>query len=300
MVHGVFIPPSYYWSCTIATVLFFTSTLCSSMLITSKTFDRFYSIIRPHKAASFNTTKRAKITIACIFVLGISYNIPYLFTSDHQEWQCLPYGAAMETPGGLFYYWLSFVFQFVFPFLSLLIMNSVIIHKLRNRSIFKPKQKSGSEGQGESQVQGLQMKSLDKQVYIVLLLVTFGFLILTTPAYIFFLVYMVTDFMKSPLTFAGCYLCANIAEKMQHSNHGINFFLYVISGKKFRTDLVTLFRIKRNQPPGHCTSQSSDSGTRVTTWNTHRHRVLPGKVRLVYEIIANPYPGYCLAIIYIY
>ena len=28
---------------------------------------------------------------------------------------------------------------------------------------------------------------------------------------------------------------------MQFTNHGINFFLYVISGKKFRTDLVNIF-----------------------------------------------------------
>ena len=247
MVHNVQMPLGQYQHCTIATEAFFTTTLCSTLLIMSMTFDRFYSIIRPHKAASFNTVKRAKITIVCILMLGILYNVPHLFTSDHQEWQCLPYGKAIETTVGLLYYWLSFIIQFALPFFSLLIMNSVIIHTLRTRSILK-KQGQGhiTEGQGEIQGQGQNIKSLDNQVYVILLLVTFGFLILTTPAYLFFLVYMVVNFMLSPKAFAGYYFFANFAQKLQFTNHGINFFLYVISGKKFRTDLANVFRIKSN------------------------------------------------------
>ena len=37
----------------------------SIYLIVAMTFERVYSIIRPHKAASFNTMKRATITIFC-------------------------------------------------------------------------------------------------------------------------------------------------------------------------------------------------------------------------------------------
>ena len=243
MVHNIQMPLGQYQHCTIATEALFTTTLCSTLLIMSMTFDRFYSIIRPHKAASFNTVKRAKITILCIFILGILYNVPHLFTSDNQEWQCLPYGKAMETTVGLFYYWLSFVIQFALPFFSLLIMNSVIIHTLRNRSILK---KQGRGYVSETQGQGQNIKTLDNQVYIILLLVTFGFLILTTPAYLIFVVYMVVNFVGSPKAFAGYYFFANFAQKLQFTYHGINFFLYVISGKKFRTDLTNLFRIKSN------------------------------------------------------
>ena len=130
MMHNVQMALGQYRHCTLAAQAFFTTTLCSTLLIMSMTFDRFYSIIRPHKAASFNTVKRAKITILCIFIFSILYNVPNFFISDHQAWKCLPYGKAMETTIGLFYYWLSFVIQFALPFISLLIMNSVIIHTL--------------------------------------------------------------------------------------------------------------------------------------------------------------------------
>ena len=82
------------------------------------TFDRFYSIIVPHKAASFNTVKRAKITVSGIVVFSILSNIPHLFISDHNRWECLPYGAALDQPYGQFYYWLSFVIHFTIPFVQ--------------------------------------------------------------------------------------------------------------------------------------------------------------------------------------
>ena len=99
------------------------------------TFDHFYSIIRPHKAATFNMVNRAKITIACIVVFSILFNIPHLYTSYNNGWMCLPFGdlVVMAKPYSKFYYWLSFAVQFVIPFILLLSMHSVIIHTLRER-----------------------------------------------------------------------------------------------------------------------------------------------------------------------
>ena len=152
------------------------------MLIVAVTFDRFYSIIQPHKAASFITKKRAKATIFCIFIGSILYNIPHLFLTDHENWQCLPYGKAMESTPGEFYYWLSFVVQFVLPFVSILSMNSVIIHILRTRT----NRSNDLMGQNKNQAPRQKSKSSEGQVFAILLLVSFGFLILTTPAYAFF------------------------------------------------------------------------------------------------------------------
>ena len=201
------------------------------------TFDRFYSVINPHKAASFNTVKRAKITIVCILIISIIYNLPHLFLSDVENWQCLPYRKAMGHSYGQFYYWLSFVIHYALPFVLLLSMNSVIIHKIRTRAIFTMK---GNSAEGHSS----HVKSSERQIFGMLLLVTFAFLILTTPGYLLFLFIMFVDFFKTPELFAGYYLFYSAAQKLHGTNHGINFFLYVISGEKFRTDLLNLLRIK--------------------------------------------------------
>ena len=125
-------PPNQLWYCTIANTTLFTTTLWSTLLIIVMTFERFYSIIMPHKAASFNTTKRAKITITCIVIFGTVYNIPHVFVSANQGRNCVAH--TNESVIGQVYFWFSFVINFLFPFLSLLTMNGVIIHKIGNRS----------------------------------------------------------------------------------------------------------------------------------------------------------------------
>ena len=265
VVHGTNIPPSRYHHCIVANALVFSSILCSNLLILTMTFERFYSIIRPHKAASFNTLKRAKIIIISIVILTVCFNIPHLFISSVNGRQCLPFGAAMGKPYGEFYYWLSFVINYAFPFVLLLTMNSVIIHKIRNRSNFMTKH-SGNEGQGqsESKTKVTKMKTSDKQVYAILLLVTFGFLILTTPGYLLFLFIMLVDFRTSPKMFAGYHLFYNIAQQLHFTNHGINFFFYVISGQKFRTDLLKLLCCNKKRTSDRSTAQSMETQDSTT------------------------------------
>ena len=221
-------PPDQYWYCTVIITVLAMAMLCGTFLLVAMTFDRFYSIVRPHKAASFNTIRRTKIIISLVIVSSIVFNIPHLFTSDHQGWQCTPYGKANRNVYGQMFYWFSCIVEFVIPFVSLLSMNSVIIHKLRTRSILTEKE-SKKSGRADT----LPRKNSDNQIFIMLLLVTFGFLVLVTPAYILFLYVILVDFQASPETFAGYYLFYNIAQKLRFSNHGVNFLFYVISGENF-------------------------------------------------------------------
>ena len=199
------------------------------------TFERFYSIIRPHKAASFNTIKRAKITILCIVSISIAYNLPHLFVTLRDGYFCVPFGKAAVYVWVRVYYWLSLILNFFLRFVLLLIMNSVIIRTLRNRSMVQKHQ-----GQGQSQGQTSKMKNTEKQIFTALLLVTFGFLVLNTPAYCFFVYTQVYDFAKYPKDYAGYNLFLEVSSKAYYTNYGINFFFYVMSGQKFRADLVRL------------------------------------------------------------
>ena len=201
--------------------------------------------------------------VACIVIFCGIYNIPHYFLSAVEGTHCTPYSNAMQYVYGQLYFWLSFVIGFCFPFLSLLIMNCFIINTLRNRSSLLEKanvnSKGQTQGQPQGQVQRSSVENSDIQIYIILLLVTFSFLVLTTLLYI-----MTVDYNASPETFAKCYLLENIGEKM-YTNCGINFFLYVLSGKRFRTDLITLFkcrsRINNDTVP-------ADPKTKVTSLET--------------------------------
>ena len=231
--------------CGLDNTILFAASMCSTLFIVSMTFERFYSIIRPHKAASVNTVKRAKITIVCILVLSALYNIPHTFITLKIGRQCIPYGNALDHILGQIYYYLSLVKSFFLPFIMLLIMNSFIIHTIRKRSDLIA-MKLDSEAYN-IKGQGKKMKNSEKQIFITLLFVTFAFLILNTPAYGLFLYVMIYDYEQTPKSFAGYTLFESIGRNMYFTNYAINFALYVISGKKFRSDLVGLFKSYRER-----------------------------------------------------
>ena len=211
------------------------------------TFDRFYGIIKPHKASSFNTVKRAKITCVCIILFGIVYNSPHIFFTLDVGNSCVPYGKAIGFTYGQVYYWLSFVINYSFPFVALLVMNSFIIHTIRSRKNLAAVQS------------GHHQRSSDTQIFIILLLVTFSFLLLITPAYMLFLFNMIIDFNQSPRYQAGFQLFYSISEKTWYTNDAINFFLYIMSGIKFRKDFLLLFGSCKNRENNKTVSVSSNT-----------------------------------------
>ena len=158
------------------------TSMCSILFIMSMTYERFYSIIRPHKAASFNTVKRAKITIVSIVLFSHLYHIPHIYLTINHGKRCIAYGKPV--PYVPVFYWFSFVLKFIIPFISLLVMNTVIIHTLTKRS-HSNFTRTGTHGHGEGRCQGQgqtsKMKTSERQIYIMLLVVTFAFLILITP-----------------------------------------------------------------------------------------------------------------------
>ena len=237
------------------------SSLSSTFFLIILTFERFYSIIQPHKAALFNTVKRARIIILTIIIFSVIFNIPHLFATSEAVGQCAPIGEAIQYIYGQIYSWLTSLLNFFLPFVLLLFMNTVIIYTLTTRSYF-----SQSQGQFEVQVESSKIKTTEKQITVTLLLVTFTFLFLMMPSCVILIYVMVYDFAKSPQAFAGYYLFGNLAGQAYFTNSGINFFLYVISGRKFRSDFINLLLFNRKKQT-HKISSSEPNTTNTNITN---------------------------------
>ena len=111
----------------------------------------------------------------------------------------------------------------------------------------------------------------DKQVYVTLLSVTFSFLVLNTPVYTYALIANIAGYNpETPYYIAATFLFLEVAKKMVYTNYGINFFLYVISGPKFRNDLVTLFR-SRMTFKGGVSEVSRSNATTVSVVSSDNH-----------------------------
>ena len=172
--------PDQLWFCRIAFLVVFACIQCSTYLIIVMTFESFYSIIRPHKAASLNTLKRTKIVIVFIFVFSFLFYSPHLYIGANNGRMCIPNRFANVNIYGTIYHWVSEVINFVLPFVFLLTMNSVIMNTLRKRS---KANLIGLEGQVQSQkeTQDIKAKHSERQIFTTLLLVTFAYLILIIP-----------------------------------------------------------------------------------------------------------------------
>ena len=261
-VHDIDFPPDQFWHCAFVNTTFSFTSMCSSYSIISMTFERFYSIIRPHKAASFNTVNKAKKIISCTVLCSIIFSIPHVFVTVLNGKDCVPYVGGFRDTYGVLYYWISLIVHFIFPFISLLVRNSVIIHTLRNRNIFgKPGQ---GQGQSQNEGQGPKVRSSEKHTVVTLLLVTFAFLILSTPSYVFLSLMTTPDNSKrTPFSAAVSHLLLGIVGNMHNTNSGINFFLYVLSGRKFRADLLKLFKCHGR----HQTNQSASNSLNSSATN---------------------------------
>ena len=128
------------------------------------------------------------------------------------------------------------------PLSMLIYMNSVIVKTVRNsRHMFKANTATTGTGKVPTTNKGMDtrqraMKSAESQLTIMLLLVTTLFIILLLPIFIR-LIYVTFVVITSPSEHASSILFFQITYKLLTTNNGINFFLYCISGRKFRNDL---------------------------------------------------------------
>ena len=148
-------------------------------------------------------------------------------------------------------------------------MNSVIIKTIRSKSKFRQShdisKRNPGQGQNQEECHNSKVKRSEMQIFAILLLVTFAFLILTTPTYVLVLYIMFVDYSKSAESFAGFHLFYNVGHKTYYTNYGINFFLYVISGQKFRNDLVKLFVRRKHEIAETSVTLSNITGSTNTS-----------------------------------
>ena len=204
-------------------------------LTLAMTLDKYIAIKWPHRAATFSTSRRARIIALGLYTAVFIYNIPHFFLSSIIGDQCVGY--AIKSQITSVYSWFSFVLNAIIPFTLLIYMNFVILKTVRNsRKSFRDKHRTTGMNAREK-----TMKNAENQLTIMLLLVTTLFLILLFPAYFRF-IYVAVAKRDTPRHYARLLLVGQVTGKLYPTNSGINFFLYCVSGTKFRNDLKEILR----------------------------------------------------------
>ena len=202
------------------------------------TVDKYIAIKWPHKAVPYSTPERAKFTTMALFICTIVYNIPLIFWIKIVESRCVPYSTANFF--GKLHSWLSFVLNAIIPFTMLISMNCIIVKEVRkSRKMFAMKKSTTASDRSQSvnrQSGQKSKKSVENQLTIMLLLVTTLFLVLLSPSYVQSIYQTLTE-RDTPSKYANSMLFLETSFSLLNINSAINFFLYCISGQKFRNDL---------------------------------------------------------------
>ena len=122
-------------------------------------------------------------------------------------------------------------------------MNFIIIQTIKNSGkIFESTSKLKNDSHSKKGMEKRQkkIKSAENQLTVMLLLVTILYLVLQIPTYIK-TIYSTFVTQDTPFKYVNATLSLMITHALSITSSGINFFLYCISGQKFRDDLKEMF-----------------------------------------------------------
>ena len=235
-------------------------------LILSLTFDRLMAGRFPLNVVAWCNARRAKVISGLILIVALVVNIPFsIYHHAKNKTVC-----AMGTPGSALSFvfpWITVVVGFVVPFVSLTSMNAVIIMAIHNRrrhmARYAPERprdivetiEMSESGTGSNQdppqnqsrdtkqqSHPKPMTSRDRNAIVTLLLVSFTFLLLSSPHFAKVALLSMTNGTSTLSRQADYSLLFQVSRKLYFTNNACNFFLYCLSGTKFRNDVVRLFR----------------------------------------------------------
>ena len=231
-------------------------------IILSLTLDRLISVRFPLKAIAWCDARRATFVSGAIFGVVWLLNVPYLLYA-HVESSNM---CAMGWPGSVVsfvYPWMVVCVGLVTPFVLLVSMNAVIAMGIRNRLQYQCKyeperrqqrddpielrdttvsdQQSPAQNLSRDNKQIRPLSSRDRNAIVTLFLVSFTFLLFVTPHYVHIATFSMPNLIAKPSQHANYTLFFQISRQLYSMNNACNFFLYCLSGTKFRSEVAKLF-----------------------------------------------------------
>ena len=232
----------HFLSCKIHTFFTYYSIQFSSWMLVLVTCERAYSVISPYTAKRICDRKTTFSIIAITAGVLMVLNGHFLFgmgpiESPYPSRICVfisnGYGKFIINAWG----WIDFFVTFAAPFVFIVVGNALIILKLRKTQRHRKMLVARQESCSSTEKQTVSMTYM-------LILLSVIFIICTGPASILsvmlsYLLKLANDEQDQVLLFTK-----EMAFMFSGLNAALNFFLYVLSGSKFRGELKALFGCK--------------------------------------------------------
>jgi len=219
------------------TIIFLTFQYLAPLLVLAFTVERYISICHPFKRERFCTTNRAKIVslslaLGCLTTCGIQ---GYFWYFDETLGCGLRASVVHGGNASLWsiWTWITETLIFLVVPLSVLVFNILVIREARRLSAYE-----------QTQLHGRSQKT--SATTIMLLVVSFYLIVTTLP---------VTVVYVSGVNFPEVTSCSDpamprywryrlvrtVVEEIGITHFALNFYIYLVTGKQFRTEFKTMF-----------------------------------------------------------
>ena len=197
------------------------------------TLDKVIAIKLPHKSALLCTARKAIILSVINFFTIAAFYLPNLdFSKSLGKGDCARY--VKEGWYVTVYSYLSIIVSPVVPVTMLFVMNIIII-----KTVWKSQRMRNLNRTSQDKAKGIEV-----QLTIMLILVSSLFVILLLPFEFREIYYSYVSKAETPKQYAIFIFVFDVTYELYNVNFGINFYLYFVSGTKFRRDLLNLLGVK--------------------------------------------------------
>ncbi|KAK7481120.1 hypothetical protein BaRGS_00027660 [Batillaria attramentaria] len=255
--HKVWIIDMSDAACKVMAWLEYSFVSLSAWLLAAMTAQRAMNIVFPLKMKKLKPRLLALVTIGCLAGASLVFNsftLHGMTTEDPESEGSCWWNFEFEANVRPKLDWLEIVLNSFLPSVVMVVCNGLMIHAVM-KSARKARERRSTAKPG-----------MVSRVTVTLIVVSLAFIVLTFPYYVMQMIQQ-----RNPeLDFSGPYFFFfNIAGLMWTINSAINFFLYVITGARFREEGKKLIprqlsRISRSTVRTNSKSDSSCKESRTT------------------------------------
>jgi len=253
----------YRWTCKAEKFSFYTASDAAIWILVAFTVDRLIAVTLPLIKYTICTPRRAIGVCVAILIVAISKNL-HVFWSRGIEVKDSGYVKMCGRPEPYRYFeqhvrpWLAFALVSLLPFTIISVCNCFIIiallraHRLRSvtlqRSAMADEQDDKDKPEGRSahaQAQAQTRGAVFTQTSLMCIAASLAFVVCVTPS-------IVLTMGRHRWIDAGgstqraYFISRAVMHQLACLNHAVNFFLYCITGQRFRTELIALLRRQRS------------------------------------------------------
>ncbi|XP_041374784.1 thyrotropin-releasing hormone receptor-like [Gigantopelta aegis] len=235
-------------TCKLVFVVFYFSIHYNVLLVVAVTVERFIVVVFPLKAQLWISMRRTVVVIVCCGVFSFGLNLCHVFIRTAKvsrttgKYFC---GRTREPATKLFlekaFPWIDSLLYCILPMMSLFALNTIMIHHMKKHISRCLSLRNSKTNENQSN---------QRQMTVMLLLVSFSFLLLTGPMGIVLIVERYVWIPRTLKQTAVSRLLHSVIDNMMYMNHAINFMFYCFTGRKFRNELKRMcccFACKRRK-----------------------------------------------------